>query len=52
MQEVSEMQVRLRERLRKPDVRRLALTGVKWLLALVVAGFITALTAKLVDTMW
>lgn len=46
------MQVPLRERLRKSDVRRLALTGVAWLLALVVAGFVAALTAKVVDTMW
>ncbi|MFD7262683.1 hypothetical protein [Streptomyces sp. NPDC059874] len=46
------MKVCLRERLRKPEVRRLALTGVTWLLALVVAGFIAALTAKVVDTMW
>ncbi|MFD8978465.1 hypothetical protein [Streptomyces sp. NPDC059564] len=46
------MRVRLRERLRKRDVRRLALTGVMWLLALVIAGFVSALMAKLVDAMW
>ncbi len=43
---------RLGEKRRKSEVRRLLAPGVVWLLALVVAGVVSALTAKLVDAMW
>lgn len=43
---------RLWEKAQKPDTRRLVLTGAMWLLALVVAGVVSALTGKVVDAMW